>query len=126
MPKDVLSEILGGISSRSRRRLIRRHWNAGKLERFDSPDTEIDRPFSFGELIEFIEGSSGEAGSFPLCYNDLNYQDDPDPSAYRSFTTLSSDFYPALAAWMEAKSDDWVEERLAEQREAEREEEDEP
>ena len=82
---------------------------------FDVPKEVISHPLSFKELIEFIEGTSCEAGSLPLCFNNYNYAEDCDAESYRRFTQMHSSFYPCLSDWMQHCADLWVEKCLADQ-----------
>jgi hypothetical protein len=80
---------------------------------FEAPAEAIDRPFSFKELIAFIEATGLEMDeNLPLAYTAMNCNcgaycaDDVD--GFREFTRLSSDFYPDLADWAQGCIDDWL------------------
>lgn len=86
------------------------------------PYDHISKPFSLGELIQFIEATYCEAGFLPLCFNNMNYEDqEPGYLDFlEGFTSIRSDFHPRLGEWMSRKASEWADE----QREAAQETED--
>lgn len=86
---------------------------------FTAPADTISRPFSFGELILYIQQTTfGDEGYLPNVYNRMNitvmgwtseYVED-----YRYFTSFSSDFYPELETWAQDSIDAELDEVLAE------------
>jgi len=78
--------------------------------KFVQPCSRIERPFSLGELIEFIESSAQgdmEDGKLPLCYTRWNYDIEGDPRRLENFTSLSSPHYPELEVWFARLSAEW-------------------
>ncbi len=98
---------------------------------FTQPVQEVECPFSFVELIEFISQSGpgmDDWGRFPLCYNVLNYDLTGNAEELRDFTSFDSDFYPGLCSWCASEVDKWinlVEPPYVEEEEDEEEEEEE-
>lgn len=78
---------------------------------FFQPVQEIDRPFSFDELVEFICQSGLEDSDwkyFPLVYNAANDLSDGYPESLRHFTKFDSDFYPEIYGWCVDEVDAWI------------------
>jgi hypothetical protein len=70
----------------------------------------IDRPFSFKELIQFIESTEFEQlGNLPNVYNQMNYEfisgNSEEVERLREFTSFSSEFYPELGRWAATEID---------------------
>lgn len=92
---------------------------------FEPPFEVINRPFSFGQLIKFIEGTMIDLGveeSLPHVYNSYNYQwvagEPEEVENLRNFTSFSSDFYPELDRWAWTETEKWFDEKIAEEEEA--------
>lgn len=102
------------IELRARRisqRAISLRWVDEYETTFSQPCDQIDRPFSLGELIDFIQDSEPDGqswGPLPLCYSKMNNEYLEDPESLRDFTSLGSDFYPGLSAWFSGLVDEWV------------------
>lgn len=77
---------------------------------FEQPTDRIEEPFTFKELIEFIEGTSIEIGCLPLCYNSNLCACGMEADELREFTSLSSTFYPKLSVWFDEEVRVWVDE----------------
>ena len=97
---------------------------------FTAPTDTIERPFSFKELIGFIEATElDEVGNLPVAYTGMNVDcagwTRETVEELRNFSTLSSDFYPQIGDWAQAKIDEFLEEGLAERGEEESEPEEE-
>ncbi|MEX0324997.1 MAG: hypothetical protein AB3N33_02790 [Puniceicoccaceae bacterium] len=80
----------------------------------------IKRPFSFRQLVRFIESTQLEwQGNLPHVYNEMNYQfakgDAEHVERLRDFTTFSSEFYPELGCWAATEIDNWFDQQLAEE-----------
>ena len=86
---------------------------------FDAPADTIEQPFSFEELIRFIEASGpGLDENFPVAYTWMNVDclgwTTESVEELRHFTTFSSDYYPGLGGWAQDRIDECLEEGLAE------------
>ena len=70
---------------------------------------------SLRELVALIEGASEDRG---IVWPRLrcNYVYDYDPESLRGFVRVSSEFYPQLESYYEARIDAWIAERAAEKR----------
>ena len=85
---------------------------------FTAPTGTIDRPFSFKELIAFIEATElDEVGNLPVAYSGMNIDclgwNRESVEELRYFSSYSSDFYPELGGWAQAQIDEFLEEGLA-------------
>ncbi|RKY18710.1 MAG: hypothetical protein DRQ55_12620 [Planctomycetota bacterium] len=90
---------------------IRVRWVDEYEGEIKAPLDRIERPFSFGELTEFIEATATDYGqAFPLAYNDANFAGgDLLAEELRDFTSLHSDHYPQLSDWFLWKLELWLE-----------------
>ena len=86
--------------------------------RFTPPVEIIDQPFSFAELIEFIEETGLKSeGNLPHVYNESNCYgfglDEAQIRELEEFTSFSSNYYPELGTWAATEIAEWVEEQVA-------------
>jgi hypothetical protein len=86
---------------------------------FDAPTDTIEQPFSFEELIRFIETSGpGLDENLPMAYTWMNVdclgRSSESVEELRHFTSFSSDFYPGLGDWAQDQIDECLDKTLAE------------
>ncbi len=91
---------------------IKLKWVDEYQTEFSQSTRRISQPFSFAELIDFIEKTSTGDYSLPLGYNQYNFEaigaPDVDPLELIDFTVMRSAFYPKLGDWMRAEAATWV------------------
>jgi hypothetical protein len=91
---------------------IKLKWVDEYKTEFSQSTQRISQPFSFAELIDFIETTSTGNYSLPLGYNQSNLEaigaPDADPQELIDFTVMRSAFYPKLGDWMRAEAAAWV------------------
>ena len=83
---------------------------------FNMPYKKIDRPFSLQELIDFMAGcflaETDEWGPMPFCYMKscvmTNEAIRSVGEECRTFSKVSSDFYPNLLPWAVEQIDIWI------------------
>ena len=78
-----------------------------------------EQPFSLGEFIEFIEGSSqGDAsatGGLLQSHWNFNYEYGGGGEESVDFASIESAWYPGLVSWYHGVAEDWIEEREPEE-----------
>jgi len=81
---------------------------------YELPQQTSLRPFSLHDLIVFLDAVRLHGADpkwhrfgFPLLYNEMNFEADPNLESLREFTTVSSDFYPDLEAHYGKVIGDW-------------------
>jgi hypothetical protein len=102
---------------------IKLKWVDEHRTEFSQTTQRISQPFSFAELVYFIEKTSTGDYSLPLGYNQYNFESigdpDGDPEELIDFTVMRSAFYPKLGDWMRAQSAAWVAQKRLEAEAAE-------
>jgi tetratricopeptide (TPR) repeat protein len=98
---------------------------------FRLPRETSERPLSFGEVVDLIDGVKDEeagAGIIPRlleedyfgCYSDDRDERDETARFVDGSLRAVSEFYPQVTAWYDAVSEEWAEEHLQEPRVPER------
>ena len=111
--RSVTSDVIELRATRQKSGRIRYRWvdeYQSEGLAFSQPRETSVKPLTFGQLIQFIVGSSSEVGELPLCYNEYNCQGGRGRSELRYFTSMSSVFYPKLADWFKGLVEEWVNE----------------
>ena len=93
---------------------------------FLQPTDCIDRPFSFGELTDFIQASRPDGWCehpLPLHYTLANAEYSDRPEELADFTSVSSDFYEDLTPWFSGLTFAWLDSIRPEDEEEDEEEE---
>jgi hypothetical protein len=86
-------------------------WSDEYQTEFHAPYSSIQQPFSFTELVSFINNSYSEESPEPITTAYLSIQTEPGEleqlEFYTKFITFSSDFYPPLSHWATAEVTKW-------------------
>jgi hypothetical protein len=101
---------------------IKLKWVDENQTEFSQSTKRISKPFSFAELIDFIETTSTGEYVLPMGYNEYNFESTGDPEDLEDlldFTEMRSSFYPQLEDWMRSKAAAWVAEKRLEAEDAE-------
>ena len=102
---------------------IKLKWVDEYQTEFSQSTKRISKPFSFAELIDFIEKTSTGEYVLPLGYNQYSFDSvgasEADLEELLDFTVMSSAFYPKLGDWMRAQAAAWVAQKRLEAEAAE-------
>ncbi|MBK8907476.1 MAG: hypothetical protein IPM60_06145 [Rhodospirillales bacterium] len=113
---DVVSIRARKAGRRIRYSIVDEYEEEGCREYVVSPRTST-RPLTLKQLIKMMDGAVDD-GLVGSCRN-ANYMESEKvrPHEYYDFETASSAFYPKLAAWYDARNQEWLEKELEKLRE---------